>query len=268
MNISLNQRFETPYETIKIVRYAKDGNTVISKKVKAQNIGNNFYATEPREGGYGQWKLRDIYIYYPSISLGLYVECADESRVLTLPDDISTTEGLVAHMEELVKREAHIRLSLIEVAKCIAPERVHIYISARENRIRRLQEESEKRRAEQQESYRKDIEETNAATADQERECIRAFKENGEIRNKTITTAQADKDGYPVKSSTCILLYLLRKYDIHVPLKTQGWINNSLHSVKISDGSVFRIVYNKKSVVSNRAIECINALSDAIRNAA
>lgn len=50
MNIALNQRFEAPYETIKIVRYAKDGNTVISKKVKAQNIGNNFYATEPREG--------------------------------------------------------------------------------------------------------------------------------------------------------------------------------------------------------------------------
>ena len=268
MNIALNQRFETPYEAIKIVRYAKDGNTVISKKVKAQNIGNNFYATEPREGGYGQWKLRDIYIYYPSISLGLYVECADESRVLNLPDNISTTEGLIAHMDELVKQEAHIRLSLIEVAKHIAPERIPVYMSARENRTRRLQEESEKRRAEQQESYRKEIEETNIAAAEQEQECIHAFRENGEIRNKTITTAQADKDGYPIKFSTCILLYLLRKYGIHVPLKTQGWINNSLHSVKISNGSVFRIVYNKKSVVSNRAIECINALSDAIRNVA
>lgn len=266
MNIALNQKFDTPYESIKIVRYAKDGNTVITKKVRAQNIGSNFYATEQRDGGYGQWKLRDIYIFYPSISLGLYVECADESRVLNLPDDISTPEGLIEYMDELVKQGEHIRLSLIEVAKYIAPERVPIYMRARELRFQRLQKENEKRRAEQQKTYRKDIEETNAAASHQEQESIRAFKENGEIRNDTITTAQADKDGYPKKSSTCILLYLLRKYDIHVPLKTQGWINNSLHSVKISNGRVFRIVYNRKSVVSNKAIECIEKLSQVIQS--
>ena len=185
-----------------------------------------------------------------------------------MPDDISTTDGLIAHIEELVKQDAHIRLSLIEVAKHIAPERVPVYMSAREKRIRRLQEESEKRRAEKQETYRKYIEETNVAAAALEQACFSAFKEDGDIRNQTITTAQADKDGYPIKSSTSILLYLLRKYGIHVPLKTQGWINNSLHSVKICDGSVSRVVYNKKSVVSNKAVECINALSEAIRNTA
>ena len=134
-----------------------------------------------------------------------------------MPDDISTTEGLIAHMEELVKQEAHIRLSLIEIAKHIAPDRIPIYMRARELRIQRLQEESEKRRAEQQESYRKDIEETNAAAVNQEQECIRAFKEDGEIRNRTITTAQADKDGYPIKSSTCILLYLLYPFPEQFP---------------------------------------------------
>ena len=265
MKVALNQKFETPYERIKIVRYAKDGNTVITKKVKAQNIGSNFYATEPRDGGYGQWKLRDIYIYYPSASIGLYIECADESRVVNLPDFIDTPEGLIAHIDELLKNDQHIRLSLIEVVKYIAPERVAMYVKAREFRNHRLEEEREKRRAEQQESYRKEIEETNLKAFNQENECIRIFKENGDIRNDTITTAKAEEDGYPKTTSTSIILYLLRKYDIHVPLKTQGWINNSLHTVTIKDGSVTRIAYNRKSVVSNKAIECIEMLSQAIQ---
>ena len=140
-----------------------------------------------------------------------------------------------------------------------------IYIKTREFRNYRLEEERAKKRAEQQESYRKEIEKINLKAFNQENECIRIFRENGDIRNDTITTAKAEEDGYPKTPSTSILLYLLRKYDIRVPLKTQGWINNSLHTVTIKDGIVTRIAYNRKSVVSNKAIECIEKLSQAIR---
>lgn len=265
MKIALNQTFDTPYESIKIVRYAKDGNTVITKKVKAQNIGNNFYATEPREGGYGQWKLRDIYIYYPSVSIGLYIECADESRVINLPDFMDTPEGLIDYLDKLVKNDLHIRLSLIEVIKYIAPERVEIYMKARELRNRRIEEGRAKMIAEQQEAFCKEIKEINQKVLDKERECVRIFLKTGTLDNETITTAKLNKDGYPVESRKTMLLYLLRKYNIPVPLKTQGWIKNSLYGVTFKDGKVVSIFYNSKSSVSYKAIECLEKLSKTLQ---
>ena len=89
-------------------------------------------------------KLRDIYIYYPSASIGLYIECADEGRVVNLPDFIDTPEGVLSHIDELIKNDQHIRLSLIEIVKYIAPERVAMYVKAREFRNHRLEEEREK----------------------------------------------------------------------------------------------------------------------------
>ena len=68
-------------------------------------------------------------------------------------------------------------------------------MKAREFRNHRLEEEREKRRAAQQESYRKEIEEINLKAFNQEHDCIRIFRESGDIRNETITTAKADNDG-------------------------------------------------------------------------
>ena len=264
MKVTLNAHFSTPYEDIKIIRYAKDGNTVITKKVNAQNIGGNFYATAAESSEYCNYKTREIFVFYPSIALGLYLDRIDEERTVTLPDSVSTPENLIAYMDDLATHEAHIQLTFVEIAKRIAPERIPDYMRSREIHRQRQQERTAKLEAERQEAYRQEIERTNAAAEKQEHDSIRIFRQGGEIENSTISFARMGEDGYPKESSTCILLHLLRKYGISVPLKTQGWINNSLYRVYIRDGRIASISRNRRSSISQTAIECLSTLCQII----
>jgi hypothetical protein len=52
-----------------------------------------------------------------------------------------------------------------------------------------------------------------------------------EVKNLDITIYKSRYNG----STTKIVLYLMKKYNINVPLKTQGWINNALASLQYSE---------------------------------
>ena len=89
-------------------------------------------------------------------------------------------------------------------------------------------------------------------------EAIRIIKTNGILENMTLKFFH---DRYNSKSFS-VVNYLMRKYEVNVPLRTQGWINDKLVSVTIENGRCEHLKYMraKGGQCSQRFFDCMNEL--------
>lgn len=89
-------------------------------------------------------------------------------------------------------------------------------------------------------------------------EAIRIIKTNGILENVTL---KFFRDRYNSKSFS-VVNYLMRKYEVNVPLRTQGWINDKLVSVTIGNGRCEHLKYMraKGGQCSQRFFDCMNEL--------
>ena len=89
-------------------------------------------------------------------------------------------------------------------------------------------------------------------------EAIHIVKTNGILENKTL---KFFRDRYNSKSFS-VVNYLMRKYEVNVPLRTQGWINDRLVSVTIENGRCEHLKYMraKGGQCSQRFFDCMNEL--------
>ena len=94
------------------------------------------------------------------------------------------------------------------------------------------QEERQARAARAAEEEKAFCEEKNKIAEQAVADAVRIIREGGVLRNGKVTFYQS-KHG---ASACSIVLYLMRRYGIDVPLRTQGWINGSLADVTIKDG--------------------------------
>ena len=93
-------------------------------------------------------------------------------------------------------------------------------------------------------------------------EAIRIIREGGVLRNDTV---EFYRDKYD--SSACsIVLYLMRQYQVDVPLRTQGWITSKLAAATIADGRCSHLQFwgRKSDRASQRFVVCMNELIRAI----
>ena len=93
-------------------------------------------------------------------------------------------------------------------------------------------------------------------------DAIRIIREGGELKNDTLTFYRSRYDA----SSCSIVLYLMRKYGIDIPLRTQGWINGRLASAMIKDGYCRSLHYwrFKRGRGSTSFYACMNKLIQAV----
>lgn len=91
---------------------------------------------------------------------------------------------------------------------------------------------------------------------------IQVIREGGILENQTVVFYRSRYD-----SSTCsIFNYLMRQYQVDVPLRTQGWINKKLASATIQDGRCENLRYlrYKNCRGSQKFFECMNTLIRAV----
>ena len=66
-----------------------------------------------------------------------------------------------------------------------------------------------------------------------------------------------------------MISYLLEKYNIAVPIRTLGWINNNLTRVTIMEANKIRVSYlqasGSRSKGSEKVFNCLYQLIDAIK---
>lgn len=108
---------------------------------------------------------------------------------------------------------------------------------AREEAAEECRKEDEARRKEYEEKERKEIEKRV--------EIIRQAEEDV-CNNKMVGNADIVT---PEGNETTLILYLMKKYNVDIPLRTQGWINNSLSCIEVRNNSYTYRYYNRNSTV-------------------
>jgi len=86
---------------------------------------------------------------------------------------------------------------------------------------------------------------------------------NGGVFENTIIRIYVDKNLF---EDVSLVNYLMRLYQVNIPLRTQGWVNSKLQNCKMKDGKCVGVGYlsKKKHSVSKRFFDCMDELASAI----
>ena len=89
-------------------------------------------------------------------------------------------------------------------------------------------------------------------------EAVRIIQGGGVLKNDTIKFYSSRYSA----SSYSIVNYLMRRYHVEVPLRTQGWINDKLVNATIKDGKCEHLQYfrSKGGQCSQKFFDCMNDL--------
>lgn len=120
-----------------------------------------------------------------------------------------------------------------------------------------IQKEKEKIAAEEAEKRRREAEEINAKAKQEIEAAVKIIREGGRLNNDRIDYRVGD-----VGHNEPIVLFLMRRYGVRVPLRTQGWICQKLVSATVIDGRCDSLQYmrSKGATVSQKFFECMNEL--------
>lgn len=110
-----------------------------------------------------------------------------------------------------------------------------------------LDEQARKEKAERRAKAEAECREMNRIAEEKITDAIRIVKDGGRVENEPITICKTVDDRKTIPLVTC----LMRKYNISVPIRTQGWINDKLASVTFPNeaGDTIGLTYAK---VNNR----------------
>ena len=126
----------------------------------------------------------------------------------------------------------------------------------------KCREKEQERKAKADAEDRAYCQERNQRAEQQVQEAIRIIREGGVLQNDTV---EFYRDKYD--SSACsIVLYLMRQYQVDVPLRTQGWITSKLAAATIADGRCSHLQFwgRKSDRASQRFVVCMNELIRAV----
>lgn len=107
---------------------------------------------------------------------------------------------------------------------------------------KRQEREAKREQEEQEFLLKKEKELQDTITAAEQ-----AIKNNEKVINKDVTEYKASR--YDSNTSS-LILYLMKKYDVKVPLKTQGWVNNALANIYYDDYNEYTYQYYTSSADS------------------
>lgn len=140
-----------------------------------------------------------------------------------------------------------------ELAKCVELSAVYREKQQAEEKARRTRAEEEEK------AY---CEEQNKAANQMVSEAIQIIQNGGILKNETVKFYSSRYSF----SSYSIVNHLMRLYQVDVPLRTQGWINDKLVNATIKDGKCEHLQYfrSKGGRCSQKFFDCMNALIQAV----
>ena len=232
-------------ERKRCVIFAKDGNTVIKKMYqlycveKLTHKENHYWAyfKKDENGDYIVYNcLGDICIKcgcVPSdFDFGKFEESIEKYPY-------SGIDGFVKMLE--IKEEKGHYINKVEIEVCYLIGNIELYANYKKYQKDYIIAMEEKERAEKEAENKKREEDDAREREEVElkvREVETRIKEKKEFRN------------FPFYNST-IILFLMKKYGIKIPIKTQGWINKALSKIWFDDG---RITYNYYKTSKDSAV--------------
>lgn len=256
------------YITKKVLMCASDGNKVVRHNKEMREIAPNIYAGKPDGEGYSA--VCNIYMCFDGLDLGLKLMAI--STQYSIEEVVEAAErygaksrGTVLSLVQTWIRDGqHIPMATAYFVAQFKPELWDDMMKAREEYAARREqakrEQAAKRAAEELEF----VAERNAEAEVVVQEALEVLRKGGVLANKDVTFYE---DRYN-HSTYSVVNYLCRKYGAKLPLRTQGWVNDSLATLIIKDGKCEQLQYYKRTK-SARPSEVIygyiNQLIEAVK---
>lgn len=223
------------FKNVRAITYNAKGDKAVYHNRMMRYVSGNIYSGVGEADEYGSVYC-SVYVKYPDVDVALYLSKLSATRDIVSVERIvaesgfDTGEAFIDKMNKLIESNGYIRLTEIELIKHIAPE---LESAAWESR-RIYSEEREKRDAKRREEREAEetiyVERENNIAFDLVQNAIGVLKNGGTVANENVTFYNTRYD-YKTYS---LINYLMDANGIALPMRTRGWIKNSLKSVRIS----------------------------------
>lgn len=252
----------TPFESFRVVTYNADQTKALYKNKQMQLITGSIYRGETIKEEYNDHC--DVYACYAGIPVGIWIGSVhvdysiEEVMAQIKRKGMETLENYMAAIKYRLEKQDHFRFTEVEFIKHIAPELENQMWESRkafaENQHKKRMEQAAQREAEDQAF----VAEQNAEAEQIVNKALDILRNGGKLENQTVIFYESRYNS----SSYSIVNYLMRKYGVNVPIRTQGWINGKLVSAKIEDGKCEHLQYYraKGTQCSQKFFDCMNEL--------
>ncbi len=245
---------------VKVVTYAKDGNTVVIHHEKIHPVIPNVGILKTKPDDYGQYAY--VLVVHYACGYGIQITSlprndedaqmlryrtsfSDEGVVLPLEEVIgricqpyATEEAYLQYMDALAQNGKAVRAMNIRLAEEIlrtAPdrgrERLQKYRDARQ-RYQDALEQAEQRRKEERCKREEQKKEDAAARQKQRMEAM---------------TEKLLQDGQNIPVDVDAVFLLANAHGVIIPINVKGWMRRSLAAITIKDGRITAWRYHKSS---------------------
>lgn len=252
----------TPFESFRVITYNADQTKALYKNKQMQLITGSIYRGETIKEEYNDHC--DVYACYAGIPVGIWIGSVhvdysiEEVMAQIKRKGMETLENYMAAIKYRLEKQDHFRFTEVEFIKHIAPELENQMWESRkafaENQHKKRMEQAAQREVEDQAF----VAERNAEAEQIVNKALDILRNGGKLENQTVAFYESRYNS----SSYSIVNYLMRKYGVNVPIRTQGWINEKLVSAKIEDGKCEHLQYYraKGAQCSQKFFDCMNEL--------
>ncbi len=214
---------------------------------------------EGRSAFFNKLRERDGWDQSTSVSEALKREEETVTRHGSQPERwvASIRNQLATHVEFYLKSEENGGLTHPDYIGACILNKLDECVQLSEAHREYIQKEEDKKAAERAEKRRQETEEINAKAKQEFEAAIKIIREGGRLNNDCIDYRVDDID-----HNEPMVLFLMRRYKVDVPLRTQGWICSKLANVTIKDGRCAGLQYYraKGATCSQRFFDCMNEL--------
>lgn len=254
----------------RVVMFDSTGNKAVYHNKDIRQVTGSIYMGEAEGSDY--YKLYPLYAVFDD-RIGLYIgKLTDTENVESITNGV-TKNGLTSFDSYIqtirgrIDKKQWVNCVEKEYIKNYRPDLIADIDNARTSWENRMREKREAQEAEKIKEQQAEIKADNAKADEVIKSATEIFRHGGKLENEQITLRN-ENDYYEVKTRS-ILNYLLDKYNITVPIRTRGFINERLASVTISTDlkSVSYSYFRKgNSKGSQKIYDLIYALIDKINN--
>lgn len=221
---------------------------------------NELYGSkEGRVAFFNELRERDGWNQPTSVSEAMKREEEVVTRLGSQPERwvASISKQLASHVKFYLQSEKNGGLTHPDYVGACVLNKLDECMKLSEAHQEYIQKEKEKIAAEEAEKRHREAEEINAKAKQEIEAAVKIIREGGRLNNDRIDYRVGD-----VGHNEPIVLFLMRRYKVGVPLRTQGWICSKLANVTIKDGRCDGLQYYKAkgAACSQRFFDCMNEL--------
>lgn len=232
---------DTTFERHAVLQYGADGNKVVRHYYDMQPISDVLYKGREEKTEYGE-TVYDIFVVFPNVKYGLLYQkklrdrndyTTEKVETWAKEYGIDTLENYLERLDGIAQAGKFIGLLEIEFVKQFDTERAERYAQARLAYKERKEAQYTQQREQREAEYAAYVKEKNDEAESVIQVAIDTIKSgNGKIGNDGI---EIFKSRY--QSTVYYLVNVLcRRYNVNVPLRTQGWIAEKLLSFSVENG--------------------------------